>query len=125
MSREVTAENYVYNVAMKDPEHLKKWLLATGRKYLVLDAIDLVNSLPFPDGVDSFIQIMSCYEDYRRTKPTGRVRVEVEPTLQQKVEVPVMKTQNLEMEELDRAIRFLIRQITEKDPKWTIENNPL
>ena len=113
--------------AMKSPDHLREWLDATGRRWLVFDGVDLVKALPWPDGVDALMQMISAYRDERRTVWTGRVEhfvgknaVTGEPIDQ---EVKVMKGEHLEIEELDRAIRYLVAQILELDPNWSL-NNP-
>ena len=48
-----------------------------------------------------------------------------DPIFGRQVEVPIMKTDVLEIEEMDCAIRHLIRQASEKDPTWKLENPPL
>ena len=112
-------------VSIKDAEHLKAWLEKSGRRWLVFNAIELVDALPFPDGVDTLIQLIACYRDYRSVQPTGRVESIQEPTLGKTVAAPIYKGEALEVEELDRAIRYLIRQITDKDPDWSLNNEPL
>jgi len=47
------------------------------------------------------------------------------PVTKEQVKVPQMKEETLEVEELDRVIRYLIGQVTEKDPTWKLENPPL
>jgi hypothetical protein len=110
-------------IAIQDPEHLKRWLEESGRSWLVFNSLDLVDALPFPDGVDAFMQLIACYRDYRSAIPSGRTETIMDPTLGKEVTTSIMKTDNLEVEELDRAIRFLIGQITELDPSWDI-NTP-
>ena len=112
-------------IALKDPEHLKRWLQETGRRWMVLDSVDLVDALPWPDGVDALIQILACYRDHRQGRSSGRTEKMKDPILGRQVEVPIMKTDVLEIEEMDRAIRHLIRQASEKDPTWKLENPPL
>jgi len=109
------------NTAMKSPEHLKLWLEKSGRRWLVLNGLDLVDALPWPSGVEAFVQIVMAYRDHRATIDTGRVEeIDVEGT---KRRVPVMKGELLEVEELDRAIRYLIGEITRRDPTWDV-NKP-
>lgn len=114
-----------YRVSLKDPGHLKRWLLESNRRWIVFDAVDLVDSLPFPEGVDDFVRVVACYLNHRATKPSGRVEIQKDPVLGEEVEVQIMKTDVLEVEELDRCIRYLISLASEKDPKWKLENNPL
>jgi hypothetical protein len=117
----LTAE--AVRTAMKDPSHLREWLEASGRRWLVFDALDLVEALPWPAGVEALIEIINCYRDHRRCQPSGRVRVE-ETDVLGKVEVPVMKSDQLEIEELDRCIRYLIGLASNRDPKWSLERPP-
>ena len=113
------------NVSIKDPAHLKRWLQETGRTWLVLDSLELVDALPFPDGLDTLIQIIACYRDHRNAIPNGKVEKQLDPIKGKEVDVPLMKTENLEVFELDRAIRFLISQITELEPSWNLQNPPM
>jgi len=112
-------------VAMQSPEHLKRWLEASGRRWLVLDAMALVEALPWPAGVEAFLQIVAAYRDHRAVQPSGRLEVIFNPVTKERVKVPQMKEETLEVEELDRVIRYLIGQVTEKDPTWKLENPPL
>lgn len=115
----------LFNVSIKSKDHLKEWLEASGRRWLVFDALDLVDALPWTDGVDDLMRVVACYRSYRSQIPTGRMEVQQDPTLGKRVEVPLMKTDMLEIEELDRCIRNLIRQASEKDPTWKLDNPPL
>lgn len=113
----------LFRVAIKSPEHLKKWLKASGRGWIVLKSDDLVDGLPFPAGHDTLIQLIACYRDHRMTKPS--YRTEIQKDIKGKdVEVPIMKTDLLEVEEIDHLIRHLIGKVTELKPDWDI-NKPL
>ena len=57
------------NTAIQSPEHLKRWLQETGRRYLVLRTDDLVDALPWPDGVDALIQVLEAYRQQRLAQP--------------------------------------------------------
>lgn len=111
----------VQRVSMSDPQHLKSWLRETGRRWLIFDALELVDSLPFPGGVDSLIQLIACYRDHRRAIVTGRIESLLDPTLGVPVEVPVAKGENLELDEMEQVVRYLIRQIVERDPAWRLD----
>lgn len=111
-------------VSMQHPEHLKSWLVASGRRWLVINALELVDALPWPAGVDAFLQIVAAYRDHRGAMPSGRMEVIAHPN-GESITVPVMKGETLEVEELDRAIRYLIGQITAKDSTWKLENPPM
>ena len=56
--------------AMKDPEHLKRWLNATGRNYVFFKSEDLIDALSWPKGVEAFIAIIDAYRAHRRTIAT-------------------------------------------------------
>ena len=92
--------------AMASPEHLVRWLNATGRKFLVFDASDMVRALPWPDGVDYLIQIIAAYRDYRRTKETGYLRLERDETGTE-VKVAMMKSDALTFDELVNCIEWM------------------
>lgn len=115
--------------AMKNPAHLKRWLLASGRRWLVFDARDLVEALPWPEGAQALAEIVSAYRNYRRSIATGRSETQKQTdhvTGQEvEVEVPIFKDETLEIEELDRAIRYLIGVASEKDPTWRLDAAPL
>jgi len=51
---------------ISDPKHLKRWLLQTGRTWVVLNTGDLVDALSWPDGVNKFIEVLTEYREYRR-----------------------------------------------------------
>lgn len=109
-------------ISIGSPAHLKQWLRDTGRLWLVFNTLELVDSLPFPSGVDSLIQLIACYRDHRRAIPTGRIEVQVDPAAGVPVEVPVFKGDMLELEELIQAVRYLVAQIRERNPSWNLES---
>lgn len=100
----------IENVELKDKDHLKKWLKESGRQWLVFNAMDLVESLPFPEGVRMFQMILDYYREYRREKPTGDIRKEDDPINGDICEVPVFHDEVLTNEEIDKAIYFLNTQ---------------
>lgn len=112
-------------VAMQDPAKLRTWVEASGRVWMVFNGIDLVDSLPFPDGAVMLMQFIQCYRDHRSVIESGRFETQVDPRTNEKVELPIMKTEMLELEEYDRAIRYLIGRVKTLDPDWCIENAPL
>ncbi len=115
----------IFNVSIKSKKHLRDWLEQSGRRWLLFDGLDLIDSLRFPEGVDDLMRVVAAYRDHRCSKFSGRTERQVEPTLGKTVEVPINKTELLEVEEMDRAIRFLIRQCSERFPSWRLENPPL
>jgi len=115
----------VARVSMKDKDHLKRWLQATNRDWLVFNAIDLVDALRWPEGVDVLMQVIACYRDHRMAQETGRTEVVMDPGSGHYAEVPVFKGEALEIEEVDRAIRWLISKALELDPRWTLDQKPM
>lgn len=61
------------STGFRDKAHLKSWLTASGRKYLVLNATDLVDAMPFPDGVEMVQQVIAAYGQHRATRESGWV----------------------------------------------------
>lgn len=84
------------NAAMKDPKHLKEFLRKADKTYLVFNALDLVDALPWPDGHEQLIQIIEAYRQERSVHPSSH-------------DDKVMKTEQLEPEEIDAAIAQLQR----------------
>lgn len=115
----------IYRISIKDKDHLKRFLRGGQRDFLVFNTADLVDSLRWPEGIDALMSLVSCYRNHRATLQTGRSETQVDPTLGKQIQVPITKGEPLEIEELDRAIRLLIRQASERDPKWNLENQPL
>lgn len=56
------------NVAMQSPDHLKRWLKATGRLWIALPVDDIVNALPWPDGVAAFIGLIDGFRQHRAAR---------------------------------------------------------
>ena len=113
------------NTAMQSPEHLRQWLDASERRWIVFNGIDLVEALPWPHGVELFMQLVMIYRDHRRAIWTGREKNVLDRVSGKEVTVKVYKGEKLEVEELDRAIRYLTAQILELDPSWSIEKPAL
>lgn len=108
-------------VAMKDAEHMIRWLHESGRPFLIFKAEDAVRSLSWPHGCEALQQFSDAYDHHRGTIPTGRTRIEIDPITKEKVEVPVMKGQQLEPEEMEMLIRHLVNTLSENDPQWSLE----
>lgn len=64
-TKETLYQEAVSNVAMQSPQHLKEWLRASGRHYVVIKSEDLVDALPWPGGIEAFIQILEAYRQHR------------------------------------------------------------
>lgn len=85
-------------VSMADPQALKRWLVESGRKWILMSATDLVDSAPWPEGVEDFKRVIDRYRDYRMTLPTGET--EAQTTEEgDPIDVPVMKGEVLTLEE--------------------------
>lgn len=110
---------------MKSPEHLQRWLRETRRDYLVFKTGDFLKAIRFPRDAEALMYLVSRYDEYRSRIPSGRTQTVVEPLTKKTVEIPIMKSEVLEVEELDRAIRNFAAMIYEQKPDWSIENTPL
>jgi hypothetical protein len=111
--------------AMQSPSHLREWLEKSGRQWLVLNGLHLVDALPWPTGAEALTQIIACYRDHRSVIATGETKMEVDPRTKQQVEVEVYHPETLTVTELDRAIRYLVGQITELKPGWALTDPAL
>lgn len=112
------------NTAIRSPEHLKEWVVESGRKWIVLNGEEMVEALPFPHGHDALMQVIMAYRDHRALIESGEYRMEEDPR-GEPIRVPVMKGERLTIQELDRCIRALIGEASQLDPKWSIENPAL
>ena len=113
--------------AMTNPEHLERWLLASGREYLCFVTRDLIEALrPYwPEAHRELQDVIALYLNKRMQEPTGDVRKEKSPVTGDVVEAPIMKSDAMTKEELDRMIRWAIGQITRLDQNWSLEDRPL
>jgi hypothetical protein len=124
LNPDMTAEERIEalnNVAIKSPEQLKKWLQASGRKWLIFDSLDLVDALRWPDGVDLLMQVIACYRNRRASLDTGRTEVVFDETRGGEVEIPVFKGEGLELDEMQQVVVWLLGEIRKEDPEWTPE----
>lgn len=115
----------LFRVSLKDKDHLKRWIEKSGRRWMIFEALDLVDALSWPDGVSLLMELIAAYRDHRMAIASGDFETQIDPTLGKEIKVPVMKTEMLEVAELDRAIRALIGQVTSKDPTWSLNNPPM
>lgn len=103
-------------VAIQSPEHLKRWLAATGRNFITFSSKDLVDSLEqFDQGLLLLQNIVNCYRAHRNCQEAG----------QDASGAITYKTDVLTLAELDRAMRELVRQAKDLDPNWSLENDAL
>ena len=119
---------------LHDMDHLKKWLAETDRAWLVFKSADLVDALsPLlgqdgePVALQSLQQIIAAYAAHRATQVADTAVHEVVAPDGTKTSVTesTYKDERLTIEELDRAIRALVRQMFDRDPNWSLENAPL
>lgn len=116
-------DNERVSTAMSSASHLKAWLKASGRAWLVINGDELVDALPWPGGVQEVMDLISLLARHRATKPTGRFGQVKDPLTKEMVDLPIMKSEALEPDELDRAIRYLVAQMLENDPKWSLDTS--
>ena len=67
-------------IGMADPEHLKRWLRASGRRFLVFNSCDLVDALVWPAGHQTLQQMIHAYGECRSLQESeipGLLRNEV------------------------------------------------
>lgn len=108
----VAPDDLLARVAIKDREHLIRFLQGSHRQFWVMDAADLVRSLPepFSENMDLLQQIVACYRDHRRGQSSGFTEIisVVEPLSDRRTSVraPIMKGETLEPEELDALIQW-------------------
>lgn len=123
--QEIAFKTALSNISMKSPDHLKEWLGESGRRWLIFDGLDLVDALDFPAGIRSLMEIINQYQAFRGTKMSGRVETFKHPITGDVVERPLPKDSVLEVEEIDRAIRYLVGLISAKDENWSLNNPPM
>lgn len=105
------------SVAMQSPAHLKQWLRETGRSFVIFKSEDLIDALPWPEGVETVIALVEGYRQHRLTIPVetapcpkaaGHRQGAVCDVCRNTGEVIVRgKTDRLEPDEVEEAITFL------------------
>ena len=60
--------DYEITTAIDSPVKLKNWLNLTGRRFLIFNADDLVDSLTFPGEIEFLSNLISKYRDCRRAQ---------------------------------------------------------
>ena len=58
-------------IQVMDKEQLKRWLIESGRKYMLINGIHFIDALSIEE-LELFQQLLVKYEEYRKTIPTGR-----------------------------------------------------
>lgn len=121
--------------AMASPKQLKDWLNASGRRYIVFVADDVVDALPWPGGVEALTQVTECYRQHRAVeiaeeKPCPKCGGQF-PKLGKNIGANECgacngsgverryKSDVLEPDEMKQAVQFLIDQIRKSDPNWS------
>jgi len=115
------------SIAIRSPAHLKQWLHASGRAFIVFDANDLVDGLPWPDGVDAMIQLVEAYRQHRCAEvaeevPCKRCAKKPSPSCPEcrgNGHTFRMKSDMMEPDELKKVVEFLMMQIRLADPNWS------
>lgn len=113
---------------MQGPDKLKEWLAASGRAWLVFNATHLVDSMDsviWEERIRDFQNLVAGYRDHRAGIKHHQVPHPDPKAAAEGKMMDVGFPETLTIEELDRAIRFLITQASELDPNWKLENNPL
>lgn len=113
-------------VAMKDPEHLLRWLQASNREFLIFVTRDLMTALK-PDNLDvvpMLQQAIFAYTQYRMSIEYD-VQREREPLTGEMIDVPIVKDDRLTLAEKDRLIRQLAGDLSDAVPGWTLDSPPI
>ena len=99
--------------AIQSPEQLKRFLKASDRQFIIFAANDLVDSLPFPQGVQLFQSMVEFYRHQRWTIETGRIRIEKDE-MGNDCEVPIYKADALEVEELEMLRAWVDKELAKQ-----------
>lgn len=108
------------NVAIQTREQLIRFLHESERKWLVLNTGHLVEALPFPQGVLMVQQIIAWYRNHRATVGTGRKQTVMDPVSRESIVIEEGHGEALEIREAEDVIRFLLDNIRQRDPTWTL-----
>ena len=60
-----TAEQPARTPALTNPSQLKRWLADSGRRWVIMDAVQLVDALSWPDDVQLLQEIIMAYRTHR------------------------------------------------------------
>ncbi len=104
-----------------DREHLIQWLHASQKEWLVLNSEHFVRSLTDED-VNRFIHMITSYRIFRSTIPASRTEIQKGPD-GRPLEVQCHMGEQLELEEVNAAIRHLCLIARELDPDWQFSGN--
>ncbi len=112
-------------LAMASAKHLKLWMRESGRTWIVINSDELVDALPWPGGVQEVMDLITLLAQHRSTKPSGRFSKVKDPLTGEMVEVSIQKSEAMEPDELDRAIRFLVAEMRKHKPAWSLDDSAL
>lgn len=115
--------------AIRSPNHLKQWLAASGRRYIIMKTDELVDSLPWPEGVEALIHLIECYRQLRCTRvveTTPCPRCKGKPAAVQDCSAcgqlgiyNRLGSDVLEQSEVKEVIQFLLQHVQTTEPDWS------
>jgi hypothetical protein len=85
---------------------------------VIFNALQLVDALRWPEGVEDFQRVVEAYSQHRRSIPTGAMEAAVDDR-GQSVDVPIHHTDQLSLDERKRVVSYLVGEIRKEDPTWT------
>ncbi len=113
------------STAMRDINHLRRWLAQSDREFLIFFSKDLLDALAFePNALLLFQQLVQCYTQHRMAIAYD-TRREFNPDVNAEIEVVVCKDDRLTIAEKDRLIRKLAADLKDAVPGWTLESEPI
>lgn len=105
------------SVSLKDKDTLRKWLIETGRRYLIFDTIHLIDALAFPEGIGVLQHLIKAYGDYRRGLPSGDTKEETNEVTGEVCNVPIMLDEVMNREELIEVHTYIGELIDRENNK--------
>lgn len=111
-------------VAMKSFDHLRRWLEASHRGFIVFVTGDLLSALPQAQDAELVQQLIALYRMHRNGIRYD-VRSEVDETTGETISVDVTKDDRLTLAEKDRLVRELVADLKDADPAWSLDVEPI
>lgn len=99
-------------------EELKAWAEASGREFIVFRTSDLIDALPYPEGVEQFQQIIRAYGRHRSVIASDRSESVPERGASGNRSIPCGRRDALDAEEKKRLVLILIGEIQANEPGW-------
>jgi hypothetical protein len=87
-------------IQVMDKEQLKRWLIESGRKYMLINSSHFVDALSIEE-LELFQQLLVKYGEYRKTIPTGHDITEYNKFTGANYTVKEMHTSLLSEDELE------------------------